>query len=45
MARTPLGPWKFVPGVGSWSHIGLIVAPGQEANWDDLGVPFRSSTK
>ena len=29
-ARTSLGPWKFVLVMGSSSHWGLIIAPGQE---------------
>ena len=27
MARTSLGPWKFVRDMGSSSHLGLIMAP------------------
>ena len=37
MARTSLGPWKFVRDMGSSSHWGLILAPVQEANSDNLG--------
>ena len=43
MARTPLGPWKFVRDMGSSSNWGLIMAPGQEANNDNLGESFPSS--
>ena len=32
MARKSLGLWKFVREMGSSSHRGLIMAPGQEAN-------------
>ena len=45
MARTPLGPWKFVRDMGSSSHWGLIMAPGQEANSDNLGKSFWFSTQ
>ena len=45
MARTPLGPWKFVRDMGSSSHWGLILAPVQEANNDNLGKSFRVSTQ
>ena len=38
MARTSLGPWKFVRGMGTSSHWGLIMAPVQEANGDNSGV-------
>ena len=31
MARTPLGPWKFVRDSGSSSHGGLLLVPYQEA--------------
>ena len=37
MARTALGPWKFIRDMGSSSHWGLIMAPGQEANVDNSG--------
>ena len=37
MARTSLGPWKFVQDMGSSSHWELIVTPGLEANGDNLG--------
>ena len=43
MARMSLGPWKFVRDMGSLHHLGLIMAPGQVANGDNLGKPFRSS--
>ena len=43
MAQTSLGPWKFVRDMGSSSHWGLIMALGQEANGDKLGVFFLSS--
>ena len=45
MARTSLGPWKFVRGTGSSSHWGLIMAPVQEANSDNLGKSFWFSTQ
>ena len=38
MARTSFGPWHFVRDIGSSSHWGLIIAPGQEANADNLGM-------
>ena len=37
MARTSLGPQKIVRDMGSSSHCGLIIVPGQEANSDNLG--------
>ena len=42
MARTSLGPWKFVRDMDSDSsrHLELIMAPVQEANTDDLGKLF-----
>ena len=40
MARTSLGPMKFVRDMGSSSHWGLIMAPVQEANSDNLGEIF-----
>ena len=43
MAQTTLGPWKFVPDMGSSSHCGLIVTLGREANDDNLENSFRSS--
>ena len=45
MARTSLGPWKFIRNMGSLSHWGLIMAPVQEANSDNLGKSFRFSTQ
>ena len=45
MARIALGPWKFVLDMGSSSHCGLNIVPGQEANWDNLGMSFRCSIK
>ena len=36
MARTSLGPVKFVQDKGSLSNWGLIMAPGQEANGDNF---------
>ena len=40
MARTSLGPWKFVRDMGSSSHWRLIMAQDQEANGDKLGNFF-----
>ena len=40
MARTSLGPLKFVRDMGS---CGLTMAPGQEVNGDDLGNSFQFS--
>ena len=41
MARTSLGPLKFVRDMGSSSHRGLIMTPGgQEENVDSLGIFF-----
>ena len=45
MAQTSLGPWKFVRDMGSSSHWGLIMEPGQEANCDNLRKSFQSSTQ
>ena len=45
MARTTFGPWKFVLDMGSSSSYGLIIAPGQEVDEDDLRKSFRSSTE
>ena len=45
MARTSLGSWKFVRDMGSSSHCGLVMAPGQEANSDNLGKSFRFATQ
>ena len=35
----------FLKEMGSSSHWGLIIVPGQEANRDNLGMSFRSSTR
>ena len=43
-AQTSLGPWKFVRDLGSSSHLGLIMAPDQIANSDNLGDSFRLPT-
>ena len=40
MALTSLELWKFVRDMGSSSHWGLIMAPVQEANSDNLGKSF-----
>ena len=40
MARTSLGPWKFVRDIGSSGHWGWIMTQGQEANGNKLGVFF-----
>ena len=40
MARTSLGPWKFVRDMGSSSHFGLTMTPGQEANHGNSGIFF-----
>ena len=40
MARTSLGPWIFIRDMGSSSHLGLIMMPGQEENGDKLGFFF-----
>ena len=47
MARTSLGPRKFIRDMGTCrsSQSVLIMAPGQEANGDNLGKSFRSSTQ
>ena len=45
VTRTSLGPWKFVRDMGSSSHWGLIMAPVQEANTDNLGKCFQFSTQ
>ena len=45
MARPSFGPWKFVLDMGSSSHGELIIAPGQEANDNNLGMSFRSSIR
>ena len=43
MARTSLGPSKIVWDMGSASHWGLFMVPGQETDGDNLGKFFRSS--
>ena len=45
MARTSLGPLKFVLDMSSSSQCGLIIAPGQEANDDDSERYFRFFVK
>ena len=45
VTRTCSGPWKFVRDIGSSSHWGLIMTPGQEANEHDLGKSFRYSAQ
>ena len=40
MARTSLGPWTFVRDMGSSSHSGLIIAPGQDVNGELRAVVF-----
>ena len=35
-----LGPWKFIPDMGSSSQWGLIITSGQEENGDNLGIFF-----
>ena len=40
MARTSMGPLKFVRDMGSSSHGVLIMAPDQEANNENLGKYF-----
>ena len=40
VAETSLGPWKYLQDMGSLSQRGLILAPGQESNGDNLGIPF-----
>ena len=40
VVQTSLGPWKFIRGMGSSNHRGLIMAPCQEANGDNLGKSF-----
>ena len=40
VVRTSLGPWKFIREMGSSNHRGLIMAPYQEANGDNLGTSF-----
>ena len=36
IARTSLGPQKFVLDMDSSNHLGLIIAPGQEVTGDKL---------
>ena len=38
VARTSLGPWKFVPDMGSSNRWGLIITPGHDANGDNLEI-------
>ena len=47
VARTSLGSWKFVRDMGSSSHWGLIIAPGQEAAGLDgsVGCAVRLETR
>ena len=45
MAQTSLWPWKLVQDMGSSSHWGLIMAPGQEVNNDVLGKSFPFITQ
>ena len=40
MAKTSLGPWKFVLDSDSLSPFGLVIAPVQEADGDNLGMSF-----
>ena len=44
MARTSLGPWKFIRYLGSSSHWGLIMVSGQEANGDNFKEVFLIHT-
>ena len=45
VARTSMWPWKLVRDMSSSSYWGLSTALGQEANGDNLGKSFRSSTQ
>ena len=45
MARTSVGPWKFVRDMGSSSHWELFIAQGEKANENNLGMSFPSSIK
>ena len=45
MARTYFGPWKILLDMGSSRHRGLIIAPVNETNRNNLGICFRSSIK
>ena len=40
VTQTSLGPWKFIWDMGSSSPCGLIMAAGQEANDNNLGMSF-----
>ena len=40
MARTSFGQSKFIRDMGSSSHCGLIMAPGQEVRYGNLGKSF-----
>ena len=41
VVQTSLGPWKFIQEMGTSNHRGLIMAPCQEANSDNLGSLFE----
>ena len=45
MTRTLFGPWKHIRDMGSSSHWGFIMAPGQKTNGDNLEKSFRSSIR
>ena len=45
VARTSLGPYKFVRDMDCLSHYRVNITPGQEANGDNLGESFRFSTQ
>ena len=45
MVRTSLEPWKSVLDISISSHWELNIAPGQEANMDNLGMSARFSIK
>ena len=45
MALASLGPWIVVLDIGSSSHLGYIIAPGQEANEDNSVICFRAPIK
>ena len=46
MARTSFGPCNlFEIGRATEGYKNVITAPGQEANGDNLGISFRSSTQ
>ena len=40
LARTSLGSFEFIQDMGGSSHMGFIMAPGQQANSDNLGKSF-----